>query len=176
MTGIPVVDALLAIAAALGVRELLPRIVALLAARKPKSTPTPTTQVTVQTAPAQLPSVPPRRSEQIPEWMRDTWTRERAEKEAAEAAALAAEIDARRDSRERISALERANSNHVVQLGRIDYRLSAIEQATKEVSSVLGTVRDAVLVMRAQCPQCEDSDPAPAPAVGIVRGGAAVPR
>jgi hypothetical protein len=171
VTGIPIVDALLAIAAALGVRELLPRIVAILAARRAQSTPTPTTQVTVQAAPMQ--SVPPRRSEQIPEWMRDTWTRERAEKEAAEAAALAAEIDARRDSRERISALERANSNHVVQLGRIDYRLSAIEQATKEVSSVLGTVRDAVLVMRAQCPQCEDSDPNPA----VVRGGAAaVPR
>jgi hypothetical protein len=126
--------------------------------------------------PRAQPTIPPpppspqlKRSEQIPEWARDTWTRERAEREAAEAAAQAAEIDARRDARERISALERANSNHVQQLGRIDFRLSAIEAGQKESRDVLGTVRDAVLVMRAQCPRCDDSDPAPV----VVRGGAA---
>jgi len=114
-------------------------------------------------------SLPPKRSEQIPEWARDTWTRERAEREAAEAEARASEIENRRDARERITALERANSNHVQQLGRIDFRLSAIEAGQKESRDVLGTVRDAVLVMRAQCPRCEDSDPAPI----VVRGGAA---
>lgn len=174
MSGIPIVDALLGVAAALGLRELLPRIVAMLAARKANSVPHPTTSVTVQTAPNN--SVPPRRSDQIPEWARDTWTRERAEKEAAEADARASEIETRRDARERIAALERANSNHVVQLGRIDYRLSAIEASGKENTAVLGTVRDAVLLLRARCPQCEDSDPEPPRALGIVRGGAAVPR
>lgn len=119
------------------------------------------------TASLQPPRLP--RSEQIPEWARDTWTRERAEKEAAMAAAEAADIEARRDQRERIAALERANNNHVQQLGRIDFRLTAIESGQREQTAVLGTVRDAVLVMRAQCPQCEDSDPAPV----IVRGGAA---
>jgi len=113
-------------------------------------------------------SLPPLRSEQLPEWARTTWTQDRAEREAAEATLQAAEIDARRDSRERITALERAGSNHAKELGLIGYRLTNIEAVGKEQSAVLGTVRDAVLQMRATCPQCNDSEPAP-----VVRGGAA---
>ena len=120
--------------------------------------------------PPQTSLPPPRvpRSEQAPEWMRESWTAEKAAREIAEATAQAAEIENRRDARERITALERANSNHQTELRIIGHEMGEIRAATQRNTDVLSTVRDAVLTMRSRCPQCEDSDPAP-----VVRGGAA---
>lgn len=118
--------------------------------------------------PPQTSLAPPRvpRSEQMAEWAKESWTAERAAREIAEAQAQAADIEARRDHKERIAALERANSNHQVELRLIGQEMAALRKATESNASLLGTLRDHIL---RNCPQCEDTDPAPV----IVRGGAA---
>jgi len=129
----------------------------------PKAKPKPSTPPATSLPPGHIP-----RSEQIPDWARDTWTRERADKEVAEAQVKADEIASRRDHSERIAALERANSNHQTELRLIGLEMGQMREATQKNSDVLGTMRDAVLILKARCPRCEDSDPAP-----VVRGGAA---
>lgn len=115
------------------------------------------------------PSIPPRvpRSEQLgADWARESWTAERAAREIAEAQAKAADVEARRDAKERITALERANSNHQVELRLIGQEMSGLRKATETNAALLGTLRDHILT---HCPHCDDSD---SQAV-VVRGGAA---
>lgn len=118
----------------------------------------------------QPPRVP--RSEQIPEWATQSWTAERAAREIAEGNAHASDIESRRDARERITALERANSNHRVELGRINEQLGSLKDGQRVEHTVLSEVRDAVIELKAQCPiMCRAApDASVSP---VIRGGAA---
>jgi hypothetical protein len=125
-----------------------------------------------QSDPPPARSLPPKRSEQLADWATQSWTAERAAREIAEASAHASEIESRRDARERITALERANSNHRVELGRINEQLGALKDGQRVEHTVLSEVRDAVIELKAQCPiMCRA---APDASVShVVRGGAA---
>jgi hypothetical protein len=150
-------DAVLGIIAALGLRELLPRIVALLAARRSASIPPPpTTTVNVQTA-------QPRRSEQMPPELSDT------QRDLRAATMLGGMRCDRHQSledtvAELASAARENRATSALRFDQVDARLDGHH-------AVLSEMRDSLIRLEAR----DDREPRRYP-VGVVRGGAAGPR